>query len=103
MQIEITKQVPQVDIIEVELPYYYKHDLMSDHGDSVIYGKIEEKLCTSIQESKDYAGESKYEITKAKHFSIKKSGLAPYFDKEHKSSQEEFEEAKERCLLFLIG
>lgn len=103
MQVEITKQIPQVVIIEVELPYYYKYDLMSDYGDSVIYGKIEEKLCTSIQETKNYDGEKKYEIEKEKHHSIENSGLSSYFDKKHKSSKEEFEEVKERCMSFLNG
>ena len=103
MQVEITKQVPQVEIIEVELPYYYKHDLTSDYGDSIIYGKIEEKLCTSIQETKNYGGEEKYEIEKEEHHSIKNSGLSSYFDKKYKSTKEEFEAVKERCLSFLNG
>lgn len=103
MQVEITKQITQLEIIEVELPYYYKHDLMSDYGDSVIYGKIEEKLCTSIQETKNYDGEEKYEIEKEEHYSIKNSGLSCYFDTKHKSSKEEFESVKERCLSFLNG
>lgn len=103
MQAEITKQVPQVEIIEVEFPYYYKHDLMSDYGDSVIYGKIEEKMCTSIQETKNHDGEEKYEIEKEEHHSIKNSGLSSYFDKKHQSSKEEFEAVKERCLSFLNG
>ena len=103
MQVEITKQVQQVEIIEVELPYYYKHDLMSDYGNSVIYGKIEEKLCTSIQENKNYDGEEKYEIEKEEHHSIKNSGLSSYFDKKYKSNKEEFEAVKERCMSFLNG
>ena len=103
MQVEITKQIPQVEIIEVELPYYYKHDLMSDYDDSVIYGKIEEKLCTTIQETKNYDGEKKYEIEKEEHHSIKNSGLSSYFDKKHKSNKEEFEAVKLRCLSFLNG
>lgn len=102
MKLEIIKYVPQVEIIEVELPHYYKHDLMSDYGDCVIYGKIEEKLCTTIQES-NKNGEDKYEISKEDHESIKNSGLSSYFDIKHKSSKEEFEEAKKRCLTFLNG
>ena len=103
MKVEITKQVTKLEIIEVELPYYYKVDLMSDYDDSVIYGKIEEKLCTSIKETKNDDGEEKYEIEKEEHHSIKNSGLSSYFDKRHKSSKEEFEAVKERCLSFLNG
>lgn len=102
MQVEITRQVPQVEVIEVELPYYYKQDLMSDYSDSVIYGKIEEKLCTSIQETKSYDdSEVKYEIEKEEHDSIKITGLANYFGKEYRSTKEEFESVKDRCLAFL--
>lgn len=101
MQVEIIKIIQQVELIEVELPYYYKHDLMSDYGDSVIFGKIEEKLCTSIHEIENYDGEEKYEIQKNEHHSIKNSGLASYFDKKYNSTIDEYEAVKERCITFL--
>ena len=102
MQIEITKYVPQIEIIEAELPYYYKHDLnLDNYGESVIYGKIDDIQCTSIQETNDYNGKEKYEIEKEKYHSIKYSGLNSYFGEKYKSNKEEFEAAKERCLLFL--
>lgn len=102
MQVEIIKTVKQVEIIEVELPYYYKQDLMSDYCSSFIYGKIEEKLCTSIRETKSYdSKEEKYEIEKEKYDSIKNSGLSSYFDEKYKSNQKEFEDVKARCLSFL--
>lgn len=90
--IELTKQVQEIVIIEVELPYYYKHDLMSEYGDSVIYGKIEEKSSVSIQE-----------IEKEEYDSIKNANLSSYFEKRYKSNKEEFDFAKERCLSFLNG
>lgn len=100
MKIEIEKKVTQIEIIEVEFPYYYKHNLMSDYGDCVIYGKIEEKLCTTIEESNRNNIE-KFVIEKEEYTSIKNSGLSCYFNKEYKSNKEEFEDAKERCLSFL--
>ncbi len=103
MKIKLIKQIPQEETIEVELPYYYKHDLMDDYGDSIIYGKIEEKLHTSIHETKRYDGKEAYEIEKEKHVSIALRGLSSYFEDEHQSSREEFEAVKERCLLFLNG
>ena len=103
MKITLIKQIPQEVIIEVELPYYYKHDLMHDYGDSIIYGKIEEKLHTSIHEIKGYDGKESYEIEKEKHSSIALRGLSSYFEDEHQSSKEEFEAVKERCLSFLNG
>ena len=103
MKIKLIKQIPQIVEIEVELPYYYKHDLMDDYGDSIIYGKIEEKLHTSIHETQRYDGKKTYEIEKEEHYSIANSGLSSYFDEEHLSGKEEFEAVKERCLLFLSG
>ena len=103
MKIKLIKLIPQEAIIEVELPYYYKHDLMHDYGESIIYGKIEEKLHTSIHEDEGYNGRKTYEIEEKEHYSIATSGLATYFEDEHQSSREEFEAAKQRCLLFLNG
>lgn len=103
MKIKLIKLIPQEEIIEVELPYYYEHDLMDDYGDSIIYGKIEEKLHTSIHEIKGYDSKETYEIEKEKHRSIENRGLGGYFNEEYQSSKEEFEAVKERCLSFLNG
>jgi len=103
MEITLIKQIPQEETIEVELPYYYKHDLMSDYGESIIYGKIEAKLHTSIHETERYDNKRAYEIEKEEHISIALRGLSSYFEDEHQSSREEFEAVKERCLSFLNG
>lgn len=100
MKIEITKRIEQIETIEVDLPYYYIYDLMSDYGESIIYGKIEERCHTSIKEE-TYKDQEKYEIEKEEHYSIKNSGLANYFDKKHHSTQEEYETVKQRCMIFL--
>ncbi len=103
MKIKLIKQIPQEEIIEVELPYYFKHDLEGDYGESIIYGKIEDKLYTTIHETIRYDGKVAYEIEREKHHSIENRGLAEYFEDEHQSSREEFEAVKERCLSFLNG
>lgn len=103
MEITLIKQIPQIETIEVELPYYYKYDLMDDYSDLIIYGKIEEKLHTSISETKRYDGKEVYEIGKEEHSSIENSGLSDRFDEDHQSTREEFEAVKERCLSFLNG
>jgi hypothetical protein len=103
MKVAITKNIPQVEIIEIEFPYYYRYDLTAGYRNSVIYGKIEEKLCTSIQEKNHHDGKETYEVEKEEHCYIKNSGLSSYFDKEHNSSKEEFESVKARCLSFLSG
>lgn len=100
MKIEITKTVRHIEVIDVELPYFYRNDLDSEYGYSIIYGKIDEKLHTSIHATKEN-GIEKYEIEKEAHYSIKHTGLASYFDKEYSSSKTDFEEAKQRCLNFL--
>ena len=50
MKIKLIKQIPQEEIIEVELPYYYKHDLMDDYGVQLYMAKLKRKLHTSIHE-----------------------------------------------------
>jgi hypothetical protein len=102
MKIEITKIERKTVIIETELPYYYRQDLMSDYSESIVYGKIDEHLHISIQEIKLHDEDSeKYEIEKEEYLQIKDTGLACYFDKAHKSSRQEFEEVKQRCLSFV--
>ena len=103
METRIKRLIPQEKTIEVELPYYYKHYLMDDYGDSIIYGKIEEKLHTSIHETERYDGKEIYEIEKEKHILIENSTLWGYFREEYQSSREEFEAVKDSCLLFLSG
>lgn len=74
---------------------------MSDYGNTYIYGKIEEELNTPIIETKDYYVKMNFEIEKEYHESIKDSGLQSYFDKKYKSSKEEFETIKNKCMSFL--
>lgn len=101
MEITLVKQTTQLVTVEVELPYYFEHDLSDDYGESIIYGKIEEKLYTTIHESKRYGDLATYEIEKEEHVSIALRGLSSYFEEEHQSTKEEFEAAKQRCLKFL--
>ena len=81
--------------IEVDLPYYYKHDLYSDYGDSVIYGRIDGKITTSIHEKEDQYGKITYEIEKEKW-----GGDGSYFAGEHKSTEVEYNKVKERLKEF---
>lgn len=94
--IETKKSEKQID---VDMPYYYKHDLMCDRGDSIIYGRVDEKIHTSIQESS--FDRTSYEVTIESHISIKNSGLSCYFTPEYQSSQEEYNNAKERLTKFI--
>jgi hypothetical protein len=49
MKVELTKRIEQTVIIDIELPYYFEHDISGDFGSSVIYGKIEATECIRIQ------------------------------------------------------
>lgn len=94
IEIIITKRVKE--IIEVEFPYYYKHDLMSDYGDSIIYGKIMPDYEIAIKEVELCNGKKSYEIEKDFRSNC-------YFTDEYKSNKEEFESVKVRAIEFLKG
>jgi hypothetical protein len=59
MKIEIIKTIEQKEIIDVEFPYYYKYDLMLDHCDSIIYGKINKNSHYKIYCTKYYNSNEK--------------------------------------------
>lgn len=98
MKIKVRKSIETLEEIDVDFPYYYKYDACSDSGTYLIFGKITGEEVLSIDESIDYDGQAKYEFEKEK-FNL---GFSSYItDDDHKSSQQEFEAAKERAVLFL--
>jgi len=94
MQVEISKKVDVKETIDIELPYYYKHDLMLDCCSSVIYGKIGESLCTSIQISSTNE-KDEYELD-TEVSSLKEHSC--YFEDKYKSSEAEYLAAKSKML-----
>lgn len=94
MKIEITKIKEVKEIIEVDFPYYFKHDLMSEYGKTIIYGKILPKYAISIKEDESYNGKKSYEIEKDLRGDC-------YFADKYRSTVDEFEQAKARLLEFL--
>ena len=102
MKIEITKNVQQVEIIEVELPYYYTNDLMYDHAGIAVCGKIEENVHTCVKETLNYrTGEFSYTIERTGYTTLNKSNLSRYFEQEYVSTKENYEAVKKRCVEFL--
>jgi len=96
MKLEITRDVKQTETIEIEFPYYYKHDLMLDEVDSVIYGKIEEKRHTAIHVSFDYRSrERRFELEIEQRTA---ETLGCYMTEEHKGSEAEYLDAKAKLL-----
>lgn len=97
MKIEITRTIRQKEIVDVEFPYFYKHDLLPDDGDTAIYGKIEEKVQTTIRITADYgSGRKEYEL------SVERRNLSSYAcyinNPEYASSKEEFLAAKAEAI-----
>lgn len=92
MEIEIEETTYIKKKITVDLPYYYKHDLMSDRHNSIIYGKIEEKKTTTIQISENYMNNTmSYELEVEK---CKNGGDGSYFKEKYKSNEAEYLQAK---------
>jgi hypothetical protein len=108
MKIEITKKVDKTEIIDIDLPYFYKHEI-SGH-DSTIYGKITHNgqphthacLFTVHTESVPRPLEDiiQTEYTFA-HFdrSIIRdwNEVVPYLSEEYKSNEEEYNRAIENA------
>lgn len=91
MIVEIIKTVHTRETVEVTLPYFYKHDLMLDECDSVIYGKIDEKERRSIQITHQ-GNKTHVEIERNK---VDWHNVGFYLADEYKSNAEEYAKAKE--------
>jgi Arc/MetJ family transcription regulator len=85
----------QRETIEIELPCYYKHELLLDDTDSVIYGKIEVNQCTTIQVRDDYRGAVSFELEVAKRGA---ASTACYMADEYKSNEGEYLAAKAKLI-----
>lgn len=94
MKIEIIETIEKKRSINISLPYYYKHDLMLDEMDSVIFGKIEAEKTTTIQITDHY-------LNSAVEYELKVEKCTPnrhacYLTDEYKSSEIEYLSAKEK-------
>jgi hypothetical protein len=100
INVEIEKIVSK-EIVTIQTPFYYKHDLMLDECDSVIYGKVTDECIVTIQKTERYArNETEFEFTKEAnpHFQSSRTYLT---EEEHKSSKEEYDSAIEEMKQFL--
>lgn len=82
MKLEVIETVKVTKEVDIDLPYYYRHDL----DNSTIYGKIEEKKCTYIQLT-NYDYESIYELN-IEHRPANYFGC--YMTEEYAGTEEEF-------------
>lgn len=99
MKIEITKSVQTKEIIDIELPYYFKHDLMLDNSNCIAYGKIEESKCTTITLHEYYEDNSiEYELEIKKVHPAQFGCYGGYMIEKHKSCESDFIKAKDEML-----
>ena len=106
MKLEIIKRIEEKVVVDIVLPYYYKHDLMLEGSDAIVYGKIEQDKSTRITIAKWYGlpgqrGEREYE------FAVNYAPAAHYSDylteKMYRSSEKEFLAAKAKMLKAVNG
>lgn len=86
--------------IEIQTPYFYRHDLYPDGGESVIYGKIdiEEGYVTSIHITQHHdATRISMEIELEPYC----DGDSSYFSEEYRSDKKEFYKAAKELSAFL--
>lgn len=96
MKLNITRRVEVVEAIDIELPYYYRHDLMLDTSESVIYGKVEESRHTAIKISCSL-GDRGHEFELA--VENRPAGtVGCYMTDEYRSSEDVYLAAKEQLL-----
>ncbi len=94
MKLEITRKVEHKETVEIDLPYYFKHDLMLDDEDVVIYGKVEEKQCTTIKVSYG-SRRNEFELNIE---NWPASAYGGYMTDEYKSTEAEYLAAKAKLL-----
>lgn len=99
MKIEITETIRTKKTIELELPYYYKHDLMMDHCDSIIYGRIDAEHVCSVQLTTAYSDGALSVELQRKQTSW--ANYSCYLRDEFKSNESEFKKAKATAIEFV--
>ena len=90
--------------VEIELPYYFETIDIDDEDFKVgAYFKLEDDCCTIIKEVIDEHGDLEYTIAFENIDSIEDSGYDHFIieSENHRISEEEFDEVKERALEFV--
>lgn len=80
----------EYDEVEIELPFYYRHDL----DNSCIYGRIEEERCVNVQWSRigsEFSWSFEVDSEKPDHF-------ACYMGGRYNSNKEEFDAAVAKAM-----
>lgn len=85
-----------IKTVDIDFPYYYRHEIDSDFGESVIYGKCLEEYMISIHES-----HTVYEDSFEMEVSTRNDNS--YYDEKFLTTKEEYEAAKLRMIQFING
>lgn len=98
MKIKIKRKIEKEEIIDIDFPYYYEHDLLIDEANVIIYGKIEENRHVSIKVSERY-----YDTFLDIEFEIgienrRAETLSCYMTDEYKSTESVFLKAKSKLI-----
>ena len=97
MKFNITVTETTTKSIEIELPYYYEHDLSGDNHDCIIYGKITEYGTYNIEKSHSYNNNDL-------HYNLEKTdnqGIESYFQPQYKGSKKVYDDIYAEVLEFL--
>lgn len=95
MEIEIVETKKVKKIVNLDLPYYFRHDL----DNSIIYGKLDEKNSISIQITRSDRGE--LQSVEIEIEPIRWDYVSCYLKKEHKGSEAEYLDAKKEAFYLL--
>ena len=97
MKIEIVETQKVKKTVDIKLPYYFKHDLMLDESDTIIYGKLEEKTSTTITLRSGWRDEE-IQSAEIEIETINWASSSCYLKDEYKSGESEYLEAKQKAL-----
>lgn len=102
MLVQVAKTITSVETVDIELPYYYKHDLLLDHADWIIYGKIEAEKHTKVQIKESYSGRTNYyPSVEVEIEATSWSSSSCYLNHKYKSDAETYEAAKNKALAII--
>jgi hypothetical protein len=98
IQIKEITRTETLKEIEIELPYYFKHEMDLDRGKCTMYGKLTESECFEIEES--YFDEHSFKNSIESNIRVQKYSC--YVNDDNKSTKEEFESIIDRAKVHLM-
>ncbi len=97
MRVEITRQVPVKETVEITYPVYYVSQYDGDGYDVTKYGRITETGHVTVEETRNYASGWSYKFER-ENGKPNWASLSCYLDAGCKSTRAEFDEAYQRAI-----